>query len=423
MLDPKLFLLTECENVSRLLSNTLRYAYSSASSAEVYGECLARLRIIRSRIRGARAEDTDRLNELSIHLSKLSQLIGRVERSHIEEFSWPFAAALEDLARRVCSTEQGDATPLFFISADDELFSYQIRTEEDDPGLMERPLFNIIFPRSLKHFALLHPILGHEVGHAAYAIPSLGAALESSVTRILVSGSALDDFTKFAEWAAASGTDLDADESTQAVLSWPEEFYCDLFGLLLMGPSYIGANHTLLLGLQDLSDTHPGSLTRCWAIAHAIDVMGWSSIDCDPESRLGRAVAAFFGKLRATAEAVPDNLRLLKPANVRQATVALADILRKKGVLFETPNADLLERLTESLLRGCPPVATTVTESLEIFNERVDFRTILYAGWLAWSNKQSAVSDLSFLDINMLCDRGLLQQNAVDHFATWAERA
>lgn len=94
MLTSREYLLEECENVRRLLRGTLRYAYSVKTSEDVYKECLARLQLIRSRILAAEPSDSKKFNELSIHLSKLGQLIGRVERSHIEEFSWPFAAAL-----------------------------------------------------------------------------------------------------------------------------------------------------------------------------------------------------------------------------------------------------------------------------------------------------------------------------------------
>ncbi len=56
-------------------------------------------------------------------------------------------------------------------------------------------------------------------------------------------------------------------------------------------------------------------------------------------------------------------------------------------------------------------------------NEIVDFRTILFAGWLAWISREGAQDDLSFLKLNMLCQRGILQQRAVDVWTANRQRA
>jgi N-glycosylase/DNA lyase len=111
------FRLQECENVRDLLRNTLRYAYSSKSSRDVYNECLKRVQLIQDAFGILKDEDEDELQELSNQLSELSQLIGRVERSRIEEFSWPFALALQNLADKICAAnkEPESAKPLFFI--------------------------------------------------------------------------------------------------------------------------------------------------------------------------------------------------------------------------------------------------------------------------------------------------------------------
>jgi len=76
--------------------------------------------------------------------------------------------------------------PLFFISADDELTSYQIETEQGRAGIINSPLFSIVFPRSLKHFVLLHPILGHELGHAANSATQHTEALQREVLDPLI---------------------------------------------------------------------------------------------------------------------------------------------------------------------------------------------------------------------------------------------
>lgn len=426
MLHPQAFLLEECENVARLLRNTLRYAYSSKSSSDVYVECFSRLKLIESRVRAAKAKDGEQLNELANQLSELGKLIGRVERSHVEEFSWPVANALQGLAMAVCATaQQGDQSggPLFFISAEDELFSYQIITEEDNPGLVVRPLFNIIFPRSLKHFVLLHPILAHEIGHAAYAIPDLGAQLQDQVTNILIDGSPLQDRVAFEKWIKHSGSSLADDEIDYALLLWPEELFCDLFGLLLAGPSYVAANCTLLhpFGPDALSESHPASLTRYWMMQEVVDFLEWQRRAIGTRSGLRKPVQRYFGDLAHISLEVPKGLRLLRPAQIRKATARLVQILGAMGTaLFEMPLAADLDLMVDRLLLGRPPVGSDVSRDLGVSNKRVDFRSILFAGWLAWNSDEREHEQFKFIDLNLFCDRGVLQQAAVNR---WAEKS
>lgn len=138
MLAPRDYRLQECENVRNLLRDTLRYSYCSKSSKDVYAECLDRLQLIERAFDLLEEDNEDILEEMSNQLSELSELIGRVERSRIEEFSWPFALALQNLALRICTEgmRAGDPIPRFFISADDELNSYQIITEQSAAGFI-----------------------------------------------------------------------------------------------------------------------------------------------------------------------------------------------------------------------------------------------------------------------------------------------
>jgi hypothetical protein len=298
------FRLQECENVRDLLRNTLRYAYSSKSSQDVYNECLKRIQLIQDAFGILNDEDEDELQELSNQLSELSQLIGRVERSRIEEFSWPFALALQNLADKICAANKDpvSAKPLFFISADDELTSYQIETEQGRAGIIDSPLFSIVFPRSLKHFVLLHPILGHELGHAANSTTRHTELLQREVLDPLIEKSPLADILKFKKWLKSTGSEMDLDQQTDAVWSWQEEFFCDLFGLLLMGPSYIGAAISLLrpFKLHSISESHPPSATRFWMLEQAVNQLGWRKRYSGNKS-LKKSVNAYFDSLTMLA--------------------------------------------------------------------------------------------------------------------------
>jgi hypothetical protein len=421
MFRPTDFLLQECENVRNLLRNTLRYAYSSKSSNDVYTECVARLELLEAGFRTLEDDDVDELQEYWFQLSKLSKLVGRIERSHIEEFSWPFAQALQALAIRVCAgTGVEPDKPLFFISADDELSSYQVDTEQNEPGLIKRPLFNIIFPRSLKNSVLLHPILGHEVGHAAFAIPMLFAELKAAVVDKLVTNSPLADRSKFEQWIACvtNGTDPDFDLD-EALLLWPEELYCDLFGLLMMGPSYVGAHCSLLLpfDMKEASGSHPPGLTRRWMLNEAVATLKWKK-NLAGDSALSQPVKSYFSSLTKTATKANRDFRLLDPRQIRLALNALTEFLKPMGpAICDLPSIRLLKSMVSRLLTARPPVASSVSASLQISNEFVDFRWILFAGWLAWHSEQRRKEDLTFTNLNLLCDRGIQLQTAVDCWA------
>ena len=421
MFRPTDFLLQECKNVRSLLRNTLRYTYSSESSVDIYRECLARLDLIEDGFRVLKEDDTDVLQELWVQLSHLSVLIGRVERSHIEEFSWPFARSLKELATNVCSSVDSGGPPLFLFSADDQLLSYEVETEQSAPGLLQRPLFSINFPRSLKPFVLLHAILGHEIGHAAFAIPKLAAQLRREVIDVLIADSPLSDINEFEQWVYNTKSPLSIEFMPEkAHVSWPEELYCDLFGMVMMGPSYIGANCSLLLpfDMRAVSNSHPPGLTRYWMMNLGAQRLGWrAALNGSPKIR--QSSNSYFDALSKAASKVPKKFQLLQSVQVGTAVSRLLEILEPLGqTLFSMPPQAEVARMVERLLAARPPVESTISKTLDISNQRVDLRSILLAGWLAWHSAGRSREKLDFMNLNMLCERAVLLQCAVDYWDT-----
>lgn len=420
MLRPREFLLLECKNVRNLLHDTLRYAYSSKSSTQVYEECLARLQLIESELQAADDSDTEDIQELWVQLTGLAELIGRVERSHIEEFSWPFARALQSLAIDVCNDPRNPSeSPLFFISAENDLASYEIDTEQGSAGLRCRSLFNIIFPRSLKHFSLLHPILGHEVAHAAFAVPPIGDRIVTDVLAPLTAGSPLSDRSRFQNWLQSVGQTLESDFIDYALLQWPEELYCDLFGLLMMGPSYLGATCTLSqpFDVRSASDSHPPTLTRYWMLESAITQLGWRPDANESRTGLGALKSAYFGAFSSLLAGTSRGFKLLRSSSIKLALANLREFLTPMGnALFEMPPAKSLNAMVRRLQLARPPVESTFSNRLTVTNDDIDFRSILFAGWLASHGELTRIPEPKFLNLNLLCDRGILQQSAVDYW-------
>lgn len=96
---PREFLVEEFENVERALGETLRYDYDSEQNRKkYYDECHARLAEIKKAIAGVSTTDYSKIHAHLIELSNLSTLISLIERSHLGEFSWPFAEELRRIA-------------------------------------------------------------------------------------------------------------------------------------------------------------------------------------------------------------------------------------------------------------------------------------------------------------------------------------
>jgi hypothetical protein len=93
-MSPLEFLHEEFENVKRALKETLRHDYVPERSKAYYDECVARLAEISKSISGVSPTDDVRIAGHVNELSLLAHWISFIERSHLGEFSWPFAEEL-----------------------------------------------------------------------------------------------------------------------------------------------------------------------------------------------------------------------------------------------------------------------------------------------------------------------------------------
>lgn len=432
MLSPKSFLEEECENILQSLKEALRHNYGRNRSQEFYDECSYRLSLTRRQLVGADDEDVDELDLYSDDLSQLSGLITRIERSHLGEFSWPFADFLSLMGRAIGRGARGSdpsyEAPIFAISADGGLEAYSIKPEQNQvPHNAKRRIFNIVFPRTLKHHVLLHPILAHELGHAAGAVPSMQAALERNVLRNLTADSPLADADRFEAWKNSwqSETKIEVDsqlETEKQILYWREEFLCDLVGLLLFGPSFIAAHRALLSAIDPrgvkLGEEHPPNVSRFDLLDKAVDILGWKKTDFKLHKRARQDVDRFWKEFKKVTPRGPKDLTsFFDDKKVADAVQALSAILKPlEPAPYRPASADTFARLLDMLYNSIPPVGAELAENGVPSLCPVDMRSVLYAGWVAWiswpedKNKKRP----SFLVVNKLCDRAILQQMAID---------
>lgn len=275
------FLIEECHNLQSVLEETLRFKYGLEASKDFFEECQARLSFISDELTKVADTDFGSIQSISALLANLSGIIARIERSSIDEHSWPFVQELKRIAVAICTeaTLTNPTTPPeIHVLSGGGLDSYAIQPELNRPTGSRKRIHTIVFPRTRKHFVLLHAILGHEIGHAMWRCSSHQRALNKIVDEALFSDSVLADRASTTKWlysdAAPDNVKLalnrllvrgiDENNFFQSAASWSawkEEILCDFIGLLSFGPSFVAAECNLLYSLDPtgmgLGPNHP----------------------------------------------------------------------------------------------------------------------------------------------------------------------
>jgi hypothetical protein len=431
MLRLKEFLEQECRNVRQLLNDTLRNAYSVEVGKKFYLECSSRVDTLERQIRDVAPDDLKTQGLLSSRLSELSELIAGIERSHIGEFSWPFAEALNQLAVDICKHEEAlpspEFDPLFFISAEGGLLAYSVSFEplSEEMSHAKNRIFNVIFPRSLKHSVLLHPILGHEIGHAAYSHINMCERLDREVLDPLLKGSKFADVKSLKDWfSRVSGVHVPREAANEIFEDWKEELLCDLFGLVVMGPSFVMAHRSLLRTIDppgnELSSTHPPKLTRYWMIDVATRHLEWDEFAKKAAGPFASAVKSCHESCGEPLKAMPKEYKVFREDSIRNAVDGLKQILGPiNGAVYKIPPYQEIEAMVARICEATPPIRTIVSipngrgASHNLENPASDFRSILLAGWLAWHKRTNVKNQIPFSVINRLCDLGLLHLQGI----------
>jgi hypothetical protein len=425
MLGLKEFLEQECANVRQLLNDTLRNAYSVEDGRRFYLECSSRVSALEKQIADVEAKALKTQGLLSDRLSNLSRLISGIERSHIGEISWAFAEFLNLLAVDICKHEEAlppAFDPLFFYSAEGGLYAYSVdfdplREEITDA---KNRIFHVVFPRSLKHSVLLHPILGHEIGHAAYSQPNMSVRLDAEMLDRLLSNGDLTSPKDLKNWlSSAYKTTVPMDEAKEIFSDWKEEYLCDLFGLVLMGPSFVMAHRSLLRTIDppgdELSSTHPPKLTRYWMIDVATRHLKWDKFAAKATGTFAEAVKTCRARCQEPLNGLQDHFKVFEEQSIRDAVDGLKKILEPiPKAVYQLPLYAEIEAMVDHICDATPPIRTGIKfdnknpldYKLEIPSN--DFRSILYAGWVAWHRCKGSEQQVRFSTINRLCDMGLL---------------
>ncbi len=422
------FLLQECANLRVLLEKTLRYEYGSADSRVFYDECSARLTSLEAVISATTAPAP--LSEEGYHLNQLANLICRLERSSISEHSWPFVYELKRIASAICTedTLAGSDTPnQIYVLADGGLDKYQIYLETRRPSYTQKRLLTIVFPKSLKHFVLLHSILGHELGHAIWRCSKHNKEMRDKVEKHIKQGVfASQGATATHIYSPAAPSDEKEflgryPSMQQATLfpnnanwgAWCEEILCDLVGLVTFGPSFVASECELLISINPamvgFGPLHPPTAWRLNYLLDGAKILGY---DARPPSKHPlRADADDFWAYLETFRRTDPWYSVFPNDQLQHALNGMRDLLsRHPPTEYPIPTTECLAHLVPMLYRNVPPVGFRMANGGSPQCERVDFRHILFSGWIAKASKPQMPVNI----INQLCEHAIMQQIAID---------
>ncbi|MHA6911098.1 hypothetical protein ACQUJS_22245 [Ralstonia pseudosolanacearum] len=367
----------------------------------------------------------------------MSALVARIERSSLGEYSWPFVDELKKIADVICTEKTifGDHTPpKIHVLSDGGLDKYQIYPEQKRPGVHTRRILTIVFPRSLKHFVLLHSILGHELGHAVWRGSEYEGTFQVIVNNFASNAPKLKSASDTADWLYSVNAPAEVKGELAALQAkgvdkanfflrfanwsaWKEEIACDLIGLMTFGPSFVGALCQLLYSFDPMGKmmgpSHPIIACRVNLMIAAAQRLGWSQVNGKSGTPIPE-VETFWQRLIDRRKSDPW-FDIAPDSAIDSCIQELQTFLAQQTPsLYNSPTGIELEELIRQLRQRTPPVGFEINADGSPETRAVDFRHILYAGWIC----ADCIDGISFADVNRLCEHAIMQQRAINMYST-----
>ena len=322
-----------------------------------------------------------------------------------------------------------NSPPKIHVLSDGGLDKYQIFPESNRPSSAGKRILTIVVPRTLKHFVLLHSILGHEIGHAMWRCSKHQQDLKNAISKHLFQSGTFASAATAAsclyspsapplvQSALASLSPHGINQNTffqwASFDAWTDEILCDFIGILTFGPSFVAAEANLLYSI-DPSGTGIGNLHPlvAWRINYLLSAARVRGYDTNSFSSpdVSTPVKAFWAILQGKGQTDPW-FNVFDDVQIKGAADDIATLLGTlPPALYSPPTESDLKHLIGQLQESIPPTGFEVESQGAMKCRRIDFRHILYAGWIA----SAAMANLSFEQVNRLCEHALMQQRAID---------
>lgn len=433
-MTPLDYLREEFENVSTTLKETLRHDFGPSDGKAYFNECKRRLETLKRQIDKIVEPADERIPDQLDALAGIANRVSLIERSHLGEFSWPFAEAIRMLANGLVVEKdlKGEFSP-HIVHMIAEGTGYHIRTERHPDRLAKRRLAIVAFPRQLKHHVLMHALFGHELGHAAFFTNVAGAKCQSLVIPELRKKGPLQNVTTLTEWLNGEAAPDIVKERVKRLAGhpirsaqleqWALELMCDLFGLLTFGPAFVAAHRTLLEpsshsphDVELKNSTHPPLAVRRAMLVKAMRLLGW---DKPTITEAGAVQEAEKAMIEYVMECPDDKwCDIFEDAQLKSAIEKLTTVFEgNERLQAHPPDGELTSKLVHRLSKRLPPIVEEIDAQGQATHSDIRLDQCLYAGWVYWLGREKLDEDarsLTFLQTNRLCDQALLQQRAIE---------
>ena len=218
----------------------------------------------------------------------------------------------------------------------------------------DQPVVVVVFiPRREQHSGLLHPLIIHELGHAADSAHGL-------VDRIWAMARGRKRLAaRFSKTASEFAKDkgIDAGEATthiaERLRAWIAESFCDAFATQQLGPTYLYSflAEVVAASIDDPGPAHPPPRQRVRHIVEQLDRLGWTEFMAQKDPKLD----SWVRELTAVAPPYDGMPGFLTWANDELRAVVRKEVERHvRGRIFR-PDPKELEEVTELLAIRVPP--------------------------------------------------------------------
>lgn len=298
-------------------------------------------------------------------ITELRELVARV-RNLQSNLAWVDAAAappldlgttyfVENVARQLVARE----IELTVVAAHEATYATSIDPygravkRWGDPSRSDENVIVVFVPRREQHSGLLHPLIIHELGHAA--------AQKHGLTRKMMSEAAKRKRvqSRFAKVVQAQANREGVAVQAAAAATgwrlgrWLEETLCDSIAIQYLGPTYLYSflAEVAAENLDDPGRKHPPPRQRIGLVVEQLDRLGWTDIMSDAAPDLDDWVRALANDRPSYA----DTTGFLVYAIDALAPALRRAVARHVGDATFKPNAPELAEIDKLLARRIPP--------------------------------------------------------------------
>jgi hypothetical protein len=222
----------------------------------------------------------------------------------------------------------------------------------------------VFVPRREQRSGLLHPLIMHELGHAANKRHNLVGRVLATKPGSDALSAVMGEARKNAEASASEAAGADelaaiAEAVAARFVAWIEEAICDAIAAHILGPTYL-YSFMAIVGTSDIDtagDEHPTTRQRIRLLLAQLDGLGWRGILLDAAPNIDEW---FRDAASKAPEHVDPDAACCETELARLYQVIVDVVLgHLDGLVFYASNFDPIREEIDALLTlGIPPCQT-----------------------------------------------------------------